>query len=531
MSTSIILCPKCGHDLSHSSLSVSRPNSVSRRNLDDIVSPVLADDVTAELQKYDLEIQRLEGALQILRDQREQALLKGIHCRYEISAIRRLPTETWTEIFAFACLGELEFTSQNPAASIYQVCKQWRDIVTSFPAFWASFVLDVREGQLTKDGLIIMHGRQSKSLPLTIQVSNFGRHLSRLCLQERLLHPRGPSLFTHILHHQGPQAVEGPLTEEHVPISQWLQALFVDDSAGTWGFENLESLELGPGERHENIDITMFSRSSKLCRLILYGYGGDILPAVHWTQLSDVYLCGVTSFVVHHLLAHCSSISKAEVRPLYDSDVTFSLPFPPCITPSLISLEIYLEAPCSQLIRSLDMPVLTSLEFQSTVDAEDLLALCERSSFPLLSLSLSYTSMVSNFPVWESIFLSLPKLTTLTFCGSCITPEFLERLADSENPLLPKLKVLQVSCSEDADILEPLLNIVEARFYDQEPSDIARLKEVFIHVMEPLNIDPDDEAPSPARLLPFNTSIVAQVAKLKGDGLDIALSRDWDYYD
>ncbi|KAJ7575211.1 hypothetical protein C8J56DRAFT_1120075 [Mycena floridula] len=108
----------------------------------------------------------METSLENLRAEREKVLQHRDRCLHLISAVRRVPAETWLEILGFACVDE---GRQNPAARIAGVCRQWRQICLSSPALWTAFVVDLREHHVTSSDFIQMHRERSSPLTLSIR--------------------------------------------------------------------------------------------------------------------------------------------------------------------------------------------------------------------------------------------------------------------------------------------------------------------------------------------------------------------------
>ncbi|KAJ7581697.1 hypothetical protein C8J56DRAFT_895281 [Mycena floridula] len=528
MTETILLCAKCSNSLTFHSEDL---DSCTVENIDSAVVTALAEEADAELEKYDLEIERGEERLKLLREQREKVLKKRNRCRYLASAIRHVPAETWLEILEFACIGA--WTYQNPASRLAKVCKQWRDILLSTPACWTSFVVDVRENYGTKKRFIQQHRRLSDPLPLRVQVvfpteddtcqTCKADHLYEIDNDPHLNPTFCTAGLLRSLARISHRLIDLSFTGEAISALLWVQSLESAELDLSRGFGSLESLEIGStSDRFEDsgeaLELTIFAASSKLQNLILRGYAGGALPASNWTQLRHVELDNVDGFVVNKLLAQCPSIISADVRrPLYDFS---GGALPSCIANSLESLKVWYPGRQSRLLRSMTLPALKSLEIRSNVDDEDLLALCTRSSFSLQKLKIrapeKYTAS------WNSVFLSLQDLTSLTLLWRTELG-FLLELANTDNLILPKMTVLRLSCDDEVDILQALMTATERRF-DPRSSKVACLEKVAISVSTPIPVsdDEDDGSWSPPRLS-VEELMSDRMKRLSEAGLDIRL--------
>ncbi|KAF8161737.1 hypothetical protein K438DRAFT_1504444, partial [Mycena galopus ATCC 62051] len=108
----------------------------------------------AEIERYDVEISRLEAILEQTKHNR--ALVEDYLrlCRYTISPIRRLPSEILTEIFAFflpeipnGMMSSLSFGFSNEEElsrvanvdllRLSEVCSRWHRLVMGTPFLWS----------------------------------------------------------------------------------------------------------------------------------------------------------------------------------------------------------------------------------------------------------------------------------------------------------------------------------------------------------------------------------------------------------
>ncbi|KAJ7581632.1 hypothetical protein C8J56DRAFT_249156 [Mycena floridula] len=537
--SSLLLCNKCGHTyLPKIQLSVfEKVQAYSVDHVDRATVAALAAEADAELLGYDLQIKDMEEIMVVLKEEREKALNHRNRCRNLISAVRRVPPETWLEIFGFACLEDRsanqypgQVASQNPVARISGVCSQWRAICLSTPALWTSFIVDLRERHVTSHEFLEMH--RERSCPLNISIRVRFPDYDDLCEDCRESEHHDWDEDPHFLPTVCSCDALRYLTEFSVRISSfrfkgleistsaWVQMLEAQQRQPL-GFPNLETLELGSGERYnengEEIDLGVFAGAVNLRHLSLSAYTGALCPPF-WTQLRTVCLNHVEISVIHHLLSQCPSLTDADISPIIPE---WPPELSPCVVGSLVSLKLYPST--SALLTSLTLPSLQSLEAKGKVDPEDILALAQRSSFPLRHISLQ-GNREDKFEIWEKVFLALPTtICSFKFSGAPVWREFLQHLTFSpknERLVFPRLAKFEVLCEDSS--FDDLVSMIESRCEPRSP--FVRPTDVIIHVKEDSTGRSYGQSAGPLDLL-----VMAKVKKLSTMGLNISTRRAWYY--
>ncbi|KAJ7581644.1 hypothetical protein C8J56DRAFT_832603 [Mycena floridula] len=535
MSDPVVLCSKCGDSQPRfQSSTFEKVKAYTADNVDRaLVAALAAQADRSELQGYDGQIKRVERILKELRKERDKVLEHRDRCRYLISAVRRVPPETWLDILGFACLEEDDSRRQSPAVCLASVCRQWREISLSSPVFWSTFRVDLRDRHVTSQKFLQLHRERSSPLNLSIRVRLPSRDDCcpdcRNWSEDHHLLPRSCSkvalrFMLAINDRVSSFQFDGP--DISIPI--WIQAL--SDSRTQWdsllGFPNLQTLRLGSaGKRHYGsgtFDLSLFSRAVNLRHLTLSGYKGERCP-VSWTQVRTMNLHNVKITVVHHLLLQCPNVIEADISAI--TDWSSPTEFEPCVPSSLVSLRLCLPNFATiPFLTSLTLPALQSLEIGGPgIDVRDVLALYERSSFPLRHLSIQGNSDWP-FDKWENLFLALPAISSFKFSGYPVLKEFIDQLTPStynDPPCFPQLSKFDVRCyAIDVDLI---LNMLESRLSPQMPkSDITQPTDVTIHVIVTLQYLPGI-SPAEAPLPPLHPLVMNRIEKLADSGSNIKL--------
>ncbi|KAJ7581768.1 hypothetical protein C8J56DRAFT_1056766 [Mycena floridula] len=279
----IVLCSNCSQTFLLSAVLDFPSATLTRDNVAAIVA-----EADGELNRFNKEIKRVRDVLNELRHQRDTVLRKRNHYRYIISGVRRLPTETWIEIFSLACYVPDHSNNQNPVTRIAGVCKQWREILLALPALWASFAVVLKEGHLTTETFGKLHISRSKPLPLQIRlVLPSSEDCCETCLrrsqdQERHAvehHQLLPKLcmldvFDWLME-SSDRWSRLRFSSDDTHIMPWLD--FLRDKVAIKKqkmFGNLESLVLGSQKDFdhdgEEFDLGMFAQASSLKHLSLF---------------------------------------------------------------------------------------------------------------------------------------------------------------------------------------------------------------------------------------------------------------------
>ncbi|KAJ7581664.1 hypothetical protein C8J56DRAFT_1168391 [Mycena floridula] len=534
MSDSVILCSKCGDSQPRfQSSAFENIKAYTADNVDRALVAALAAQVDSELQTYDGQIKRVEEILKELREEREKALEYRDRCRYLISAVRRVPPETWLDILVFACLEEDNCRWKNPAVRLASVCRQWREISLSSPAFWTTFRVDLRERHVTSQKFLQLH--RERSLPLNLSIRARFPDLEDCCpdcseitdwsADPHMLPRPCSSVALQFMLAISDRVSSFQFDNSYISMLIWIRAL--GDSRSSWdalpGFPNLQTLKLGSGDWYsdfgEGFDLSLFSRAVNLRHLSLSSYSGECCPS-GWTQVMTMNLRSVEITVVHRLLTQCPNVIQADISAI----INWRSPaeFEPCVQSSLLSLRLYLtNSTITPLLTSLTLPALQSLEIGADgAGVSDVLALCERSSFPLRHLSIEDDSYDA-FNKWENLFLALPGISSFKFSGYPVSEEFIDRLTPSNHnnhPLFPRLAKFDLRCY--ATNVDLVLTMLESRLSPQiAKSHITQPTDVTIHIIVTLQYQPGISPAEPPLLL--DPSVMNRVEKLADSGSNI----------
>ncbi|KAJ8076372.1 hypothetical protein PM082_000793 [Marasmius tenuissimus] len=137
---------------------------------------VAVEDGKRILARYDDEILHLKSRLSGVERQRQRLDERINQTRQSVSTIKRVPTEIWQEIFAFACPAStwsLAITGNDVIATplkISHVCSRWRSIIRAAPRLWSSISLDIMHPCGDAVNLIETHISASRGHPLTIYI-------------------------------------------------------------------------------------------------------------------------------------------------------------------------------------------------------------------------------------------------------------------------------------------------------------------------------------------------------------------------
>ncbi|KAJ6481893.1 hypothetical protein C8R45DRAFT_1100296 [Mycena sanguinolenta] len=158
----------------------------------------VVDQSALELERYDIEIERLEETL--ARVKSDRSLLKSYSngCRTVFSPIRRLPTELLIEVFDLCCppgqhilssstskteeLEEHDRIAKSYLLQLSQVCSRWHGIAMGTPRLWSSIACDSWAWDYSLNywknllGLIESSFERSGECPLNLQIAVLPRH-------------------------------------------------------------------------------------------------------------------------------------------------------------------------------------------------------------------------------------------------------------------------------------------------------------------------------------------------------------------
>uniref|UniRef100_A0A0W0FKM6 F-box domain-containing protein n=1 Tax=Moniliophthora roreri TaxID=221103 RepID=A0A0W0FKM6_MONRR len=181
----VILCEQCNHSFTPEPTQLPFPfwcQSAPEASKAEAAQLIALEEI--ELQRYDIELERLRNTVRNLELGRTALFRQIQQHRNSSISIGRVPTEILEIIFAD--LADVEYFlsiadndgCQAIAAPLFvatQVCTLWRNIVTSHPEWWTSIDVDIFSLKRDINPLLDIFFHNSKSHPLTIRIVDSGR--------------------------------------------------------------------------------------------------------------------------------------------------------------------------------------------------------------------------------------------------------------------------------------------------------------------------------------------------------------------
>ncbi|KAL0578654.1 hypothetical protein V5O48_003354 [Marasmius crinis-equi] len=153
-------------------------------------------DEEEDMERYDAEIARVKGILATLEEKRTALNSKILRRRSYISALRRVPSELWAEVFEYHIAQTLPSTTQvmlpgedDPEGSEYDkewhaalqapfrlshVCKRWRDIANSTPRLWSTIFLNLRWRHANRALGLYLDRSKTQDLSVLVRDTKYG---------------------------------------------------------------------------------------------------------------------------------------------------------------------------------------------------------------------------------------------------------------------------------------------------------------------------------------------------------------------
>ncbi|KAK1230236.1 hypothetical protein PQX77_006664 [Marasmius sp. AFHP31] len=451
------------------------------------------------LARYDEEILHLQSRLSQVERQRQRLNERINQTRQSISTMKRVPTEIWQEIFAFACLSSawsLAISDNNVIATplkISHVCSRWRRIIRAVPRFWSSISLDIVHPCGDAVNLIETYISASKGYPLTIYIwENYEISDSFEYIHDAIVDLG----LDGVLALQKLMRYVGQCEELHIEVSWEILAAVADP--GEVSFPVLRSLKAirQPGDDQierlgwfgEALARAPLLRDLRLERL-------ETAPRFFpLSQITTVALDDSRGFdCVSPGLAACTSLEQFEVTlmdPCLDSVLV-----PPHTTTltSLRNLTIHSCGltnmtihPIPRILAAVTFPSLTSLTitvppecFASDEETpQAIVSLIERSQCSLTSLCLQFP--IYNIPSFQDLLRICPELSELEIVWAYQARMKISNLlsvftlcAESNNDdLIPRLSKF-VLHSEDNDLVWGYRDAVVSSLVEMLSSRIA----------------------------------------------------------
>ncbi|KAF9255709.1 hypothetical protein L218DRAFT_311850 [Marasmius fiardii PR-910] len=207
------------------------------------------------------------------------------------SAVSRVPTELWYEIFTLACRfseyrGEyLSISSKEMSAlplRLSHVSSQWRNIITSLPNLWSTLGVDFYVMSKGMKKIIKLYLQNSGSHPLQLRTDSDSAFA---------FNPESTTLEEHLGRHG------------HSPL-QVLMTASPRCAVAEVNFEN-KMVALIPKKLRRRLSFPLLHQSSFFC----WGYGSQIELEVSWFSLVEAISCTQAKRVKcgQRLLIRCRS--------------------------------------------------------------------------------------------------------------------------------------------------------------------------------------------------------------------------------
>jgi hypothetical protein len=497
-------CSHCGFvyqltEVEEGSLSLERfnvPSTASRRHRSRAIREVVAAEQKRISWLYQ-DISRVGSFLQQLTSER-QALQECI-TEHEavLSPARRLMPELWSEIFLLCSTQEpLEGIFLYDMPNIYnaktgpllftQVCRAWRDISLSTPRLWTTVGAIVEEFPSVSQLALVNHWlAHSGDCPLTVYIAEYSFKSQR---------PHPPVDWSN------QNAVHALVAQSR----RWQKAfLRIPPAFETWESFSpihgqlpiLQKLSLHPRELEDNswpedLRIDVFNVAPQLNELRLdYGNAGSVdLP---YYQLTNFHIRGKladSSVGILHLIP-CLRVSSLFIHTSHFHDTWLC-----ALNLSTMSYWGRLGSGLS-LLGHLTFPFLEHLELRcdpfTPWDHQPFLAFLGHSMCLLRRFSI--TSVDISAEQVSQILARIPSVRELRI--DITTPgaiaEVVNRLADTDPPLLPRLLTFKIHLLEGY-VPDFLIRFIHFRMSRKSSKKLAHIRYVVVHLTNAQQSSLDD---------------------------------------
>lgn len=503
------LCDACGHAFtpnpefhsSQSTMNVLRSNHIAS---DSEASHIRASVMHAErqLSSLDREIGRLYTLVDLLKTKRRDTLAYISQQSGILSPVRALPAEILAEIFAFLCQ-EIEIVprdSRNPAAlsplRVSQVCSQWREAALSTPKLWSNIAIHAMQKYpipSSRVHLLRLHLERSQQCPLTLRL-NIGRGSvdeARPLVEQLVEH-------SHRWHSVNLDVAPGviPFLDGAKCRLPRLEALtcWLQNSHGmrnnNWKVVTLDAFEFAPQLRFVHLGLGPLDREP---------------PPLPWGQIT--HLVSHSAELALEIIKLSESLETCSVFDLGWNHQHNSLPYATSYRLRSLSLRVTDELMLNDLLGSLTLPALTTVELSSVKNQRgsggewpehQFLSLLLRSGCSLGTLVLKRLRITTEMLL--RCLQEVPTLHTLVFqelvtpsCPAVVTDEVLTRLTYDSSachlPLVPHLVrvnftgQLPVNCSTLITMLKSRLESPQSVHLTRHA--VARLESVSLNFWDP----------------------------------------------
>ncbi|KAJ7584245.1 hypothetical protein C8J56DRAFT_1028163 [Mycena floridula] len=418
--------------------------------------------IEADLEKRDQWIRGLQSHIapckdvlvpmesQLSQAKRDHEMLKSI-----IEPVRKLPIELLLMIFR-ECVRNVNCSESRKASSpwnISRVCRRWRQISTSFPAFWTSIRSTGRpRGKLLE---LALQRSGSSLLDVNLLFSGFIAETSAIVRVLLPSSPRWRSLILNVDHLDALASIQGCLGA-------------------------LKTLRLTLSGEISRIKYRMFEIAPLLRTVEVY-HALEETSDLEFLPQVTLPLAAITRLTLDARNQYtpleparfdlCQNLTKATIFGLGNDS---TLPDQPFVLPKLRDLDLtaFEAGAIATLFRGLRAPALTRLRLDcswqwSLTDQESVSSLIRRSQCPLRSLELM--RMIFPFHSFLDLLSDTSTVTHLVINHSLDMRPILEHLKwrTGHPVVLPNLARLSIGAGGH---LPMLLDMVESRVQSQSPA-------------------------------------------------------------
>ncbi|KAK7466049.1 hypothetical protein VKT23_004773 [Stygiomarasmius scandens] len=149
--------------------------SHSQNQTEDSFARILSD-ASVDLAAYDVELHRLQRALDSVREKRGGVAKYLDACKSQLAPIRKLPFEVLSTIFLLSTIPELKADGpivQTLPLDLCCVCVGWRDVVYAIPQFWADIKVGFDRFCVLQTEDIKRSIQRSRNLPLSLHLTGW----------------------------------------------------------------------------------------------------------------------------------------------------------------------------------------------------------------------------------------------------------------------------------------------------------------------------------------------------------------------
>ncbi|KAK1235547.1 hypothetical protein PQX77_001224 [Marasmius sp. AFHP31] len=372
---------------------------------------------------------------------------------------RKVPTEVLREIFLR--LPKYTFNVSKPPWTLTRVCRFWRQTALNEPSLWTDITFDLAE--LSRAGLetaqcvhlLNLGQKRASERLLAVQINLPDGDLRReLSHWQALFHALQPLCTRWV-------SLEVTSQADYTPLQTIFPLPMVESERPRLECLKILSLHIPIHAWKDRMDfndiLTWIATAAPRVRSLTLEKVSD-LPAslttqLNWAQLTFLQFsdCWLIRDFFSEVAPKCINL---KTFILDDSGDTFDPTLPVPMLPKLHTLQITNQSDCAYLT----MPSLHTLSLPAAdLDVfwvERLIKMVERSSCHLRSISIHRINL--NDLDSETVLRTVgAQVTELTLKGQMFSNYLFTRIADTTDPLLPKLKLIKVVQDEHPDTQLP----------------------------------------------------------------------------